>query len=76
MLLNKKIENNCFVFFSSKETVTVKWHLSDRNLLKNRKLLPAEKFENILAFEKESKRNLLSLMSADAFIKNNFHIWL
>ena len=28
---------------------------------KNRKLLPAEKFGNVLAFDKESKTKLLSL---------------
>ena len=38
---------------------------------KNRKLLPAEKFGNILVFNKESKTKLLSLISADSFIKNN-----
>ena len=31
-------------------------------MLKNRKLLPTEKFPNILAFGKESKRKLLSLI--------------
>ena len=41
---------------------------------KNRKLLPAEKFGNILAFDKESKRKLLLLISVDSFIKNNFYI--
>ena len=30
------------------------------NLLKNRNLLPTEKIGNILAFDKESKRKLLS----------------
>ena len=42
-----------------------------QNLLKIRKLLPAEKFGNIVAFDKESERKLLSLISADSFIKNN-----
>ena len=41
-----------------------------QNLLKNRKLLPAGKLGNIFAFDKESKRKLLSLMSADSSIKN------
>ena len=54
--------------FSSKKTVTKKRNLSEnlsfQNLLKNRKLLPAEKFGNILTFDKESKRKLLSLISA------------
>ena len=35
--------------------------LTFQNLLKNRKLLPAETFWNILAFDKESKNKLLSL---------------
>ena len=49
--------------------------LTLQNLLKNRrKLLPAEKFGNILAFNKESKTKLLSLISADSFIKNNLYI--
>ena len=56
----KKIENNCIGFFSSKKTVTIKWLLSEnlafQNLLKKRKLLPDEKFWNILAFDKKSKR--------------------
>ena len=47
--------------------------LTFQNLLKNRKLLPVEKLENILAFDKESKTKLLSLtvISADSFIENN-----
>ena len=45
--------------------------LTYRNLLKNTKLLPAEKFGNMLAFDKESKTKLLPLISADSFIKNN-----
>ena len=44
-----------------------------QNLLKSRKLLLAEKFGNILAFDKY-KRKLLSLISADSFIKNNIPI--
>ena len=36
--------------------------------VKNRK--PAEMLRNILTFDKESKRKLLSLMLADSFIKN------
>ena len=40
---------------------------------KNRKLLPAEKFVNVLVFEKESKTKLLSLISADSFIENNLY---
>ena len=41
-------------------------NLTFQNLLKNRKLLPAEKFGNILAFDK-SKRKILSLISADNY---------
>ena len=48
--------------------MTIKWHLSEnltfQNLLKNRKLLPAGKFGNILAFDRESRRKLVSLTSA------------
>ena len=66
--------------FSSKKTVTKKRNLSEnlsfQNLLKNRKLLPAEKFGNILTFDKESKRKLLSLISAGSFIKNNLYIYI
>ena len=64
----------------SKKTVATKWHLSEnltfQNVLKNIKLLPAEKFGNILAFEKESKRKPLSLIWVDSFIKNNLYMWL
>ena len=63
-------------FFSSKKTVSkIEWYLSGnltfQNLLRKRKLLPAENFWNILAFDKESSRKLLNLTSADSFIKNN-----
>ena len=47
-------------------------NLTFQNLSKNRKLLRAEKFGNILTFGKESKRKLLSLIPADSFIKNNY----
>ena len=49
--------------------------LTFQNLLKNRKLLPGEKLENFLAFDKESKTKLLSLtvISADSFIENNLY---
>ena len=62
--------------FSSKKTVSkIEWYLSGnltfQNLLRKRKLLPAENFWNILAFDKESSRKLLNLTSADSFIKNN-----
>ena len=58
MLINNKMASENFTF---------------QNLLKSRKLLPAEKFGNILAFDKY-KRKLLSLISADSFIKNNIPI--
>ena len=57
--------------FSSQKTVTVKLHLSDnvtfQNLLKNRKLLPSEKLRNILDFDKEPKRKLLSHISGQFY---------
>ena len=57
--------------FSSKKTVTIKWYLSEnltfRNLLKSRTLIPAEKFQNLLAFDRWSKRKI----SEDSFIKIN-----
>ena len=68
----KKWKKLCWLF-SSKKTVIIKWHTSEhlifQNLLKNIKLLPAEKFGNTLAFDKKSKRKLLSLISADSLIK-------
>ena len=55
-----------------------KRHLSEnltfQNLLRTRKLLPAENSGNILAFKK-SKRKLLSLISADSFIIKNYLIY-
>ena len=47
--------------------------LTFQNLLKNRKLLRAEKFGNNFAFDKESKAKLLSFISANSFIKNNLY---
>ena len=44
--------------------------------VKNRRLLPSEKFGNILAFDKKSERKLLSLISADSFITNNLFIYI
>ena len=67
--------------FSSKKTVCYNKMTSVRKCcisksVKNRKLLPTEKFPNILAFDKESKRKLLSLISSrDSFLKNNLYIW-
>ena len=70
------MENDCIGFFQARK-LTIKWHLSEsltfQNLLKYRKLLPAEKLGNILAFDKESKTKLLSLISADSFIENNLY---
>ena len=43
--------------------------------LKNRTLVPPETFGNIFAFDKESKRKLLSLISADSFIKNKLYVY-
>ena len=52
-----------FAFFKQRK-LTIKLHLSEsltfQNHLKNRKLLPAKKFGNILDFEKESKTKLIS----------------
>ena len=67
-MVKKKNRKSCIGFFSSKKTVTIKSHLSEnltfQNLLKNRRLLlPAEEFGNILAFDKESERKLLSHIS-------------
>ena len=62
-------------FSSKKIDSKTKWHLSEnlafQNLLKKYKLLPTETFWNILALGKESKRKLLTLTSADSFIKND-----
>ena len=51
-------------------------NLTFQNLLKNRKLLPTQKIGNILGFDKESKRKLLSLILAGSFIKNNSLIYM
>ena len=68
------MKNNCICFLQARK-LTIKWHLSEnltfQNLLNNRKLLPAEKFGNVLAFDKESKTKPLSLISTDSFIENN-----
>ena len=61
---------------SGKKTVSkLKWYLSEnlifQNLSKNRKVI--EKFWNILTFDKESKRKLLTLIPAESFIKNNLY---
>ena len=40
----------------------------------NRKLVPAVKFENFSAYHKESIRKLVSLISANIFIKNNIYM--
>ena len=59
-------QENCYSKITS---VRKNLHLSKS--FKNRKLLAAENVGNILAFDKESKRKLLSHISADSFIKNN-----
>ena len=60
--------------FSSKKTVTIKLYLSEnftfQNLLKNRKLLPAEKLETSWLLTKNLKESYYHI-SADSFIKNN-----
>ena len=50
-------------------TYTKKCYISKS--VKKKKLSPAEKVGNILAFDKESKRRLVSLSSIDSFIKKN-----
>ena len=63
-MVKQNNRKSCIGFFSSKKTVTIKLHLSENlNLLKDRKLLAAEKFGNILDFDKESKRKPLSHIS-------------
>ena len=61
--------------FSSKKTVIkIKWYLSEnytfKSLLKNRNYYLQKIFEISFAFDKESKRKLLNLISADSFMKN------
>ena len=70
----EKLKIAVLVFVSKKNVIInnkmASENLTFQDLLKSRKLLPAEKFGNILGFKK-CKRKLLSLMSADSFIKNN-----
>ena len=72
-------ENNCIGFSSSMKTVTIKWNLSEnlefQNLLKNRKLLPAEMFGNTLAFDGESKVKFNHLYQL-AVSSKIIYIWL
>ena len=53
--------------------LTIKWHLSEnvtfQNLLKITKPLPAEKFGNILTFDKESKRKSNHLYQQTVLVK-------
>ena len=52
-------------------------NLTFQNLLKkDRKVLTAEQFGNIMSFDKESKRKPLSLTSVKSFIKNNLDMTL
>ena len=77
MLQNRKTDNNCIGFFQARKLLQqsdISENFTFQNLLKYRKLLPPEKFGNVLAFYKESKRKLLSLLSADSFIKNKLYI--
>ena len=59
--------------FSTKKTAEIKQHLSAnltfQNLLQNRKLLPAEKFGNILAFDKESKKATINYICRQFYHK-------
>ena len=70
-MVKQKKSKKLYWLFSSIKTVIIKLHLSGhlafQNLLKNIKLLPAEKFGNTLVFDKESKRKLLSLISAEFY---------
>ena len=71
--VNRKIENSCIGFFQARKQLTIKWHLSEnvtfQNLLKIRKLLSAEKFGNILTFDKESKRKPNHLYEQTVLVK-------
>ena len=49
--------------------MTLSESLTFQNPLKNKKLLLAETFGNILAFDKESKRKLLSLIQQTVLMK-------
>ena len=49
--------------------MTLSESLTFQNPLKNKKLLVAETFGNILAFDKESKRKLLSLIQQTVLMK-------
>ena len=44
---------------------------TEKDLLKNEKTITCRYIGNILAFDKQSKGKLLSLPSAETFIKNN-----
>ena len=56
----EKLKIAVLAFFKQENCYNKMKNLSEnitfQNLLKNRKLLPAEKFGNILTFDKESKR--------------------
>ena len=69
------MKNSSIGFFQSRN---LSENLTFQNLLKTRKLLPAERFANISPVEKESKRKLLTLISAEAdiFVKNNQYMVL
>ena len=72
-MVKEKIENSCIGFFQTKKNcysqkLLLPENLSFQNLLNKLKLLPDEKSGNTMAFDKLSKRKLLSLISADSFI--------
>ena len=75
------MENNCIGFFQVRK-LTIKWHLSEsptfQTLLKNRKLLPPEKFGNVLAFDKESKTKKTVLLKIIYImtLRLKFLLWL
>ena len=74
-----KLTHICFVILSSHVTVmclrfiksTYSCAVKQKDLLKNEKTITCRYIGNILAFDKQSKGKLLSLPSAETFIKNN-----
>ena len=69
----KNLEKAAFpIAFQARKVLVMKWHLPEnltfQNLLKNRKLIPAEKFWNTLAFDKERKRKLHKLLYQQRFV--------
>ena len=66
------MENKCIGFFQAKK-LTIKWHLSEnlalQNLFKNRKVLPAEKFKNVLTFDMNLKQSYTHLYQQTVLLK-------